>query len=454
MPLWDRLTQLLALNPQVEHERSLLLARPFDDFPDLNTQLANIRGQFTQPWRRASVSTALGVPAIFGAVSMVSNLVGSMSMKAFRNEVELPPDQRPRVIVRPDPFTIPREFYRATTWNLATRGEGCWWIAKRDGDGNAISVLNLPPQEVTITENPRNALRPLIAWRDRDIPFDDFRHLVYSREPGQFRGIGPLQMCGAAVSVAVESQEWAANFFAEGGNPSLLIKKAGMLSGELDDKGMSEADYFLTQWMDKPHNEPRLVDEGVESVTPLAYNEEGAQLLNARDYQNGEVARMFNIPGSLLDYYSTGSSLTYQNVGMEFEKLLRQCLRPNYLEVIEQTMSDLLTRSTVARFNTDTLTLADIKTRYDVYSVGIDAGIIDAEEARRFEGLAAGDVENAAVPFAAPQANVIPIQARSQEFRCDGVVAIRGVMRTCNAKLGDGPSFTGMCRRCKKSYAA
>jgi hypothetical protein len=163
---------------------------------------------------------------------------------------------------------------------------------------------------------------------------------------------------------------------------------------------------------------------------------------------------MYNIPGSLLDYYSTGSSLTYQNVGMEFEKLLRQCLRPNYLEVIEQTMSDLLSRSTVARFNTDTLTLADIKTRYDVYSVGITAGIIDAEEARRFEGLAAGDVENAAVPFAAPQAVPSIPQIRSQEFRCDGVVAIRGVMRTCNAKLGDGPSFTGMCRRCKKSYAA
>jgi HK97 family phage portal protein len=380
------------------------------------------------------------VPAIFGAVSMVSNLVGSMSMKAFRNEVELPPDQRPRVIVRPDPFTIPREFYRATTWNLATRGEGCWWIAKRDGDGNALSVLNLPPHEVTITENPRDALRPRIDWRDTRIPFDDFRQLVYSREPGQLRGIGPLQMCGAAVSVAVESQEWAANFFAEGGNPSILIKKAGMLSGEVDDKGLSEADYFLTQWMNKPHNEPRLVDEGVESVTPLAYNEQGSQLLNSRDYQNGEVARMYNIPGSLLDYYSTGSSLTYQNVGMEFEKLLRQCLRPNYLEVIEQTMSDLLTRSTVARFNT-------------VYSVGITAGIIDAEEARRFEGLAAGDVENAAVPFAPLQAvpSALPVQQRSTGFRCDGSLAIRGVVRTCNKMLYAGQDH---CPRCKKVHDA
>ena len=36
--------------------------------------------------------------------------------------------------------------------------------------------------------------------------------------------------------------------------------------------------------------------------------------------------------------------------------------------------------------------------------VGIDKGIISADEARRFEGLAPGDVENAAVPLSPPTA--------------------------------------------------
>jgi hypothetical protein len=83
---------------------------------------------------------------------------------------------------------------------------------------------------------------------------------------------------------------------------------------------------------------------------------------------------------------------------MRFDDFLRRCLRPNYLVPIEQTMSDLLPRATVARFDADVLVLADIKTRYDTYGVGIDKQIISAEEARAFEGLAPGDTDNAPVP--------------------------------------------------------
>jgi HK97 family phage portal protein len=457
MALWDRLAHLLALNPQVDQERSLILASPFDDFPDLNTQLANIRGQGTQPWRRASVSTALGVPANFRAVTLIATTTGALSMNGYRNGSILPPDDRPRLIVRPDPFRTPRDFFRDTAWNMATLGEAWWWIAKRDTDGTPLSLINVDPQRITVENNPRDSLRPVVTWGGTVMPRDDMRQITFVQLPGQLRGIGPLQLCGAAVSVGVEAQEWAANFFAEGGNPSLLIKKAGMLSGELDDNGMSEADLFLTQWMNKPHNEPRLVDEGVEDVKELNYNTQGAQMLASREYQNGDAARMFGIPGSLLEYNTPGASLTYQNLEQEFTKFVRGCLLPYFLEPIEQHMSDLLTRSTVARFNVDGLMRADIKTRFESYKLGVESGVLTPEDAQKAEGIIAGDVETASMPFAQPQAipTSLPIQLRStQEFRCDGVIAIRGLMRTCNAKLADSDTFTGTCRRCKKEYLA
>ncbi len=453
MGLWDRLTQMLALNPQIEHERSLQLAIPFDEFPDMNTQLAAIRGQGTQPWRRASVAMALGVPANFRAVTLIATTTGALSLNAYRNGALLPPDDRPRIIVRPDPFRIPRDFFRDTAWNMATLGEAWWWIAKRDSDGTPISLINVDPQRITVEENPRDSLRPVITWGDVRMPRDDMRQITFAQLPGSLRGVGPLQLCGAAVSVGVEAQEWAANFFAEGGNPSLVIKKAGMLSGELDDKGMSEADYFLTQWMNKPHNEPRLIDEGVESVDEMNYNTQGAQMLDSRDYQNGDAARMFGVPGSLLEYNTPGSSLTYQNLEQEFTKFVRGCLLPYFLEPIEQHMSDLLTRSTVARFNVDGLLRADLKTRFDAYAVGISSGVLTPELAQQAEGIVAGDVETAAMPFAPLQAvpTSLPVQQRSTEFRCDGSLAIRGVVRTCNKMLYAGQNH---CPRCKKVHDA
>lgn len=408
----------------------------------------------TRPWTPAGIKEAMGVPAIFGAVNLVANLVGSMSMKALRNEVELAPADRPRVIVRPDPFTIPREFYRSTAYNIASRGETWWWAAARDIDGMAISVLNCNPAEVTVEDNPDDPRYPIISWRNRVMPNADFLQLVYAREPGSLRGHGPLQMCGAAVSVAVEAQEWAANAYGEGGIPSILIKAAGALGPALDEDGLSEADRLRAQWIDRPNNVPRVIDEAIEKVEKFDPSPQTASMMDARQWQNVEVATMFGMPAPILNAAIAGMSLTYQNVGTEFEKLLRQCLRPNYLEVIEQTMSDLLPRSTVARFNTDALTLADIKTRYDVYGVGIDKGIIDAPEARRFEGLARGDVENAAVPYSPPAAFPLALpQLRSAapvEVRCSGSVVRNHRMVQCRKFLGKfQPPYEVVCSRCK-----
>jgi hypothetical protein len=260
-------------------------------------------------------------------------------------------------------------------------------------------------------------------------------------------------MCGAAISVSVESQDWAANWYAGNGVPPIIIK-AAMELGD-NEEGVSEASLLKAQWMDDDPGTPKVIDPGIEEVQQLDQNSAAGSMLDARGFQNIEVATMFNMDATILNAAVEGSSLTYQNVGTKFEDLLRQCLRPNYLEVIEQSMTDLLTRSTVARFNSDALTLADIKTRYDVYAVGIDKGIIDQEEARSFEGLAPGDVENAAVPFSAPQAipASLPIQARSGDpVRCDGKRMFKGHLTPCNKLLSDTGEFVGRCRRCGKVH--
>lgn len=426
----------------------------FTSYPGLEEQLLAVQGLTARPWRYPSIREALGVPAIFGACTFISNQVGSLTMRALRNEVELPPADRPRLIVRPDPFRIPREFYAGTAWNLATRGEAWWWVAARDIDDQALSLINVPPHEVKVDDNRDDPRYPIIKWRDRVMANRDFLQIVYVRDG--LRGVGPLQMCGAAVSVAVESQEWAANFFLEdGGHPSIVIKAAGDL-GTDPLTGVNEADTLRDQWMSKPHNTPRVIDQGIEDVQEVGVNAQGAAMLQARGYQNAEVATMFNMDATLLNAAISGSSVTYQNVGSEFEKFLRQCLRPNYLEPIEQTMSDLLTRSTVARFNTAALTLADIKTRYDVYGVGIDKGIIDTDEARKFEGLAPGDVENAAVPFSPPQAvpDSIPVARSAEPVRCDGRRMLKGVLRPCNKLLAEQGPFVGRCPRCSKEHTA
>ena len=411
-----------------------------------------------QPWAPASVDEALGVPAIFRAVTLISNTVGMLNLETYRNRVLITdPLEVPRITVRPNPRTQPRVFFRDTAFYLATRGEAWWWIARRDFDGNPISLYPVPPWEITVEANPSNRLNPTIRWADRLMPNEDMRHITYMPDRTGLRGVGPLQMCGAAVSVSVEAQTWAANFFS-GSVPSIVGETEMDLTPE-------EAETLDSQWAEKPGNLPRWLPLGIK-VRDFGFDPNKAQLIEQRRFNDGQAAVMFGIPGSLLEYSMPGSSLTYQNVEGEYMKLVRTCLQPNYLEPIEQEMSDLLTRTHIARFNTNEVQRADLKTRSEVYKNLTEAGV-PAETAAQivgFETLDPDAVNVAPVPAAAPAAIVdrlapdIRSAHTDQEVRCDGMTTKRrhGVNRIerCNRLLARGGTFVGACPRCKKQYQA
>jgi HK97 family phage portal protein len=302
-------------------------------------------------------------------------------------------------------------------------------VARRDSDGAALSLVVVPPWEIRVERNERDRLRPTIFWNDRVMHREDMRQLTLMPDPDDpLRGAGPLQVCGAAISVSVESQQWAASFYAEGGYPSVYIRPDFPFPDE------DAAEKARQKWVSTPHNTPRIVEEA--TIGTLPFNEAGAQMLASREYQTGEAARMFGIPGTLLDHAVAGSSLTYQNVGDEFDKFVRSCLWPNYLEPIEQEMSDLLTRSTIARFNLKALLRPDPKTRAEIHSLNITSGVYDADYARIEEGIDPGDIETAPVPLSPPAA--IPTPIRFSVFRCPA----------CDRKLAEsvGPGTRIMCR--------
>lgn len=422
-------------------ERSVLFETDAWPVSDQIVALRRKRAGGIHPWRTPSIREALGVPAIFRSVALISNTCGSLTLKGLRKGVLLPDSERPQIIVRPNPRSTPRAFIRDTVYSIATRGEAWWWIAKRDFDGNASALVVVPANEIVVEPNEANRLLPTIRWGNRTMPNEDMRQITFLQEPGELRGFGPLQVCGAAVSVAVESQEWAANFYADGSHAPLIIRSAVEL-GE-DDEGDSEAEKLADEWGAKGNNRPRVIDPRIEEVTQLDVAEGGAQMLDSRNFQVGEAVRMLGVPASLLSYSTAGSSLTYQNVGQELDKFTRTVLLPDYLEPIEQEISDLLTRSTVARFNVDALTRADIKTRWDVYEVATKViGVDDAAAwARRSEGFEPGDIENAPVPFSPPQANitVIPQERSMRDVRCScGRLAGRfsGAFETRCSKCG------------------
>ena len=424
--------------PQPEDYQS----RSIDDYTAFAEQLAAIRSSQAQarPWRPAGVSEALGVPSILSAVSLIAGTVGRLSMEAYQyGSLVTDRLQIPRLIVRPNPKTTPRQFYRDTAFYLATRGEAWWWVAVRDVDLAPMSLVVVPPWEVQVEANPRDRFMPKITWLDRVMDNRDMRHLTYLPDTSGLRGIGPLQLAGAAVSVAVEADQWAADFFA-GSLPSLI----GKTDQDLDETDLKNLD---AQWVEKPNNLPRWMTNGMDLVEP-PYNAQKAQLTESRSFQVGEVARMFDMPGPMLEYQMSGSSLTYRNEEDIWTDFQRRCLSPHYLEPMQEEMSDLLTRSMTSKFNTWELTRADMLTRYQVYESGITkSGVLTIEDARRMEGLAPGDANFNPVPPAPPQAQIGAVPMLGSGFQARSLEDLR--CKSCGRLAGRvaGPAEI-KCQRC------
>jgi HK97 family phage portal protein len=425
MAFLETLARAFLGNPEDFQERS--------EFPGMDEQIAAIRRtQYAErPWRPAAVSEALGVPSILSAVSLISGVAGSLSMEGFRAGSLMA--DAPRLIQRPNPRTTPGVFYRDTAFYHASRGEFWWWIAHRDIDGNADALYPVPPWELTVTANQNDRLRPEIKWGSRVMRNEDMRQHMYLPGPDGLRGVGPLQLAGAAVSVAHEASHWAANFFS-GNLPSLV----GTTDQDLDETDLKALD---AQWAEKQGNTPRWLTQNMK-LEAAPFDAQKAQLTDTRSFQVGEVARMFLIPGPLLEYQMSGSSLTYRNEEDIWTDFQRRCLSPQYLEPIEQEMSDLMPRTTVGRFNLEQLLRADTKSRYEAWKFGMDAGWLTAEEVRKKEGLEPGNVDFAPVPFSPPGADLNPIpQNRSMApVRCS----------SCNWLFGElSAPYSVACRRCK-----
>lgn len=418
-------------------------------------------------WRLPTVSDALGVPAIQRAVSLISSTTGMLSMQGFRNGVLM--DEPPRLITRPDPDLTPYEFYSTTAAQTAKYGEFVWWIASRDSDGNPSALVNVPLTELRVDKNRDNRRFPKYQWGSTVStrwspanPKGEFVHKKYPlNEPFALRGEGPLQLGKIAVSISVESQIWAANFYGGGGHPSDIIKHASTLDPTLRDAfgepdpvtGLSEADRLKAQYIARDSNTPLVIDQAIDSITTGKIDEAGAQMLEARLHQNGDAARLFGLPGKFVEYVQSGTSLTYQTLESAFTDLVKTCLQPLYLEPIEQAMSDLLTRSTAARFNVKGFLRADLKTRFQVHEIAIKSGIYDPVYAQREEGIIAGDVEYAPIPFPAPAAvpSTVPrynsADLREVRHQC----AAGGRARFLGMSAGGSQHY---CRDCKQLVAA
>ncbi len=330
---------------------------------------------FEGNWAGAYVDqdTALGVPAIWRGITLISDAIGAMPLHAYRGETQVTPT--PNILLRPNPPHTRMETISAMAAALLIHGNYIAVLGEPGANGLPDSFYPVEPNRVNVgRENGR------IVYQIDDRKYDQSQilHIKNFSMPGALVGVGILGAQKQAVGKAIAINEYASRYFDGGVAPSAILKSAN------PDLTQEEADALKAAWMSmySSRNRAPAVLNNTTDFEVLSDNAQEAQLIEAQQQALVEASNILGLPAYYLG--APNSSRTYSNVEQENLQLVRWSIQP-IAQRIEEALSDLLVRGQFARFNYDSLLRTDTLTRYQAHQIALSNGFLNIDEVRAME---------------------------------------------------------------------
>jgi len=206
---------------------------------------------------------------------------------------------------------------------------------------------------------------------------------------GTIEGTSLILLAREAIGLALAAEEQGARLFEHGVQTDLALST----DSEIDDEGKKQLrDAFMTRHSGSRNAfMPMLLENGLKA-NRIGLTAQESQYIEARQFQLGDIARIFRIPDVLLGI-SQGKASTYASAEQFFLAYVKYTLSPWCRRIEQAIHRDLLATSETAdlfvKHDTDSLTRADLQTRYSAHASGIAAGFLTRNEARRMENLPA-----------------------------------------------------------------
>lgn len=304
-------------------------------------------------------SSALRVPAVACAVGIISEKVGDLPAKLYKQGTKETAREHPAYKLIHDeanPFTSAAQLRRDLTLDALLRGNG-YALVNRAGDGRPLEFNRLDPTKVqNDADDDGTPFYRVSVERGRQIRVE-YPDMLYIQPIG---GVSPIKLGREAIGLAIAFERHIAGLFANGGRPSGVITAKKSLDAEAKKK--LAASWFSTHSGSNAGGTAILDEEmGYEQLsTTLA----DAQFAENRVEQIREIARVFRIPPTMLFELTRGTWSNTEEMARQFYTMTlkpwltewawayaRCLLTPEEREklYIEFVTDDLLTTNFAAR---------------------------------------------------------------------------------------------------------
>jgi len=341
-----------------------------------------------------SPDTAMRSGAVYACVDLLSKVIASLPLGVYRYENDdkiEPVRDHPLYLIlhrKPNQYQTSYQFRRTLITHMLLRGNHyCYKTV--NAAGKILNLMPLDPARTSPQWFPGGELRyiyttdrkysqiekyePEEIWHFKDLSLDGIK------------GISRISYAKESIALAIAAERHGSAFF---GN-NATIGGIYTTPGSLSDQAYERVKKDLNEYKGKKSFNTLVLEEGLDFKSTTMSNED-SQFLETRQFQVGDIARIFGVPSILIGY--ADKAATYGSVEQQTLSFEKYTINPLCCD-LEQSMEinllsdEDLRRGYCIKFNMDGLLRGDIRTRYEAYRTGRQWGILSANDCRKKENM-------------------------------------------------------------------
>lgn len=336
---------------------------------------------------------AIKISAVFACINIISNTIASLGCHLYVRTTNGKQRDNNNYIYRllrylPNPETTSYDFWIMYIINLLLTGNGFAYI-KRDGNGIIKELWNIPSQNVVVRRNEKTKELYYIVSDDKNNKETYYEENIMHTRGLRFKktdnSLNPIELARETLGINIALEEYAAKYFKNGANSGGIVEVDGKLS---EDAFARFKDSFNEKYSGVGNSSKVLFLESGMKYTKLGNTPNDSQAIESRKFQVIEIARFFNVPPhKIMDL----ERATFSNIEQQNIDFAQSCIEP-LCERIEQSIyksifSEKEKKKYFVKFNINKLLRADINSKRNFYSAGIQNGWFSPNDVRELEDM-------------------------------------------------------------------
>lgn len=336
-----------------------------------------------------NLDTALGVPAIWGAINFLSGTLAGLPLNLYKRTK----DGREKIS-----NGIASIFHDAVNDEMSsfdwrkhffdcvfTGGRGLSYI-ERNKAGRLVNIWPMTPSRTTIK---RKGFKKVYIYKQDDgneVEYEakDVIDLAFYLNQDGIKHRSPIMANKEVVGKAIAEIRFGSKFFQNGGVPPFAVTGGFKSTSAIDRAGDDfESSVKKSAKLDRL---ALVLPTGLE-IKSIGVDADKAQLVESQRFSVEQIARIYSIPPTFLQDLTNG---TFSNTEQQDLHVTKHTIR-RWVEQFEQELNlKVFGRNNnrqFLEFNLDGLLRGDFKTRMEGYGKAIQNAIMKPNEVRRKENL-------------------------------------------------------------------